>query len=228
MSELSLFDQDLRGLLTRMIADAGRAPSNAELAAAAGVDESAIEASLRRLHDTHSLLLHPHRCAPWVVHPFALSAGTCWVDTGEHLGPERGSWANCLYCAFGIVAATGRNAVVTTCYGGERIATAWRIHEGRLLDDHGVFHLSPPPAQWWDNVIFACASFQPFKRVEDIDDWCERHGMPRGATMSLEALWHFASDWYGDYIRAPWRKRSREQVRELFERHGLIGPFWQA
>jgi hypothetical protein len=225
MSTLSEFDQDLRGLLTRTIALAGRAPSNAELARAAGVEEAQVEASLQRLHDTHSLLLHPHKCEPWLVHPFALTAGSCWVDIGEP--SERGYWANCLYCAFGIAAATGKSAVVTTRYGGERITTAYRIGEGRLLDHHGLFHLSTPAARWWDNIVAACASFQPFAREEDIDPWCERHGMKRGATMSLDALWRFASDWYGAYLDDPWRKRTPDEVRALFDRHGLTGPFWQ-
>jgi hypothetical protein len=227
MTALSEFDQDLRGLLTRSIAERGRAPSNDELAAAAGVDAATAEASLRRLHDSHSLLLHPHKCEPWVVHPFALTAGSCWVDIGEHMAPELGYWANCLYCAFGIAAATGRSAVVTTRYGGERITTAYRIAEGRLLDHHGIFHLSTPAARWWDNVVAACASFQPFSDEADIDPWCERHGMPRGATMSLEALWRFASDWYGFYLAEPWRKRTAEEVRALFAAHGLNGPFWE-
>jgi hypothetical protein len=224
---LSAADQALRGVLTRMVAERGRAPSNAELAAAAGVDEAELEQSLRRLHDTHSLLLHPHKCQPWLVHPFALSAGSCWVDVGEHLGPERGYWANCLYCAFGIAAATGKNAVVTTRFGGERITTAYRIGEGRLLDFHGIFHLSTPAAHWWDNIVAACASFQPFEREEDIDPWCDRHGLPRGATMEMEALWRFASDWYGAYLHDPWRKRTPDEVRDLFARHGLTGPFWE-
>jgi hypothetical protein len=43
-AELSAADQDLRGLLTRRIAERGRTPSNAELAADAGTDEAAIEA----------------------------------------------------------------------------------------------------------------------------------------------------------------------------------------
>lgn len=26
--------------------------------------------------------------------------------------------------------------------------------------------------------------------------------------------------------RLPWRKRRTEDIRALFERHGLVGPFW--
>ena len=218
---LSLFDQDLRGLLTRMIAESGHAPSLRQLAEAAGADPESVEQSLRRLHDTHSLLLHPHCCQPWVVHPFALAPGSCWVET-----PARGYWANCLYCALGIAAATGEDATIVTRLGGEAETATYRVRDGRLRDTEGVFHLSTPVARWWDNVVFACASFQPFHSEDDIDPWCERHGLPRGATMTLDALWRFASDWYGDYLHAPWRKRCPDEVRVLFARHGLTGPFW--
>lgn len=221
MAELSLADQDLRGLLARIIARQGHAPTAAELAAEAGIATEAAEAALRRLHDAHALLLHPHRCHPWVVHPFALSPGSCWVDT------ERGGyWANCLYCALGIAAALDSDARITTRLGGEARTVCYRVEGGRLLDRDGVFHLSTPARFWWDNVIQACASFQPFRSAEEVEPWCERHGLPRGHIMDLDALWRFASDWYGDCLRQPWRKRSPEQVRALFDAHDLTGDFW--
>jgi len=219
---LSPFDQDLRGLLTRMIAQEGHAPSVPELADAAGAEIRAVEASLRRLHDSHSLLLHPHRCDPWVVHPFALAAGGCWVET-----PGRGYWANCLYCGLGVAAALHSDAVLTARLGGEAATATYRVEGGTLLDTDDIFHLSVPVAHWWDNVIFACASFQPFADEADIDPWCVRHAMPRGATMTMDALWRFASDWYGGYLREPWRKRTPAETRALFEAHGLTGPFWE-
>jgi hypothetical protein len=222
MAELSEADQDLRGLLTRMIAERGHAPALAELAEASGQSELETEYSLRRLHDGHALLLHPHCCEPWVVHPFALSAGSCWVDTAS-----RGYWANCLYCAFGIAASLRKDARITTRFGGESETRIFRIGDGALLDTDAIFHLAIPVAHWWDNVIAACASFQPFASETDVDPWCERHAMPRGAVMDLPALWRFASDWYGSCLDEPWRKRSRDQVRALFARHGLTGPFWE-
>ena len=221
MAELSLADQDLRGLLARIIAERGHAPTASELAAEAGIATEAVEAALVRLHDAHALLLHPHRCEPWVVHPFALSAGSCWVET------ERGGyWANCLYCGLGIAAALESDARITTRLGGEAETACYRVEAGRLLDRDGIFHLSTPARLWWDNVIHACASFQPFRSAEEVEPWCERHGLPRGHVMSLDALWRFASDWYGGCLRQPWRKRSPEQVRALFAAHGLTGDFW--
>lgn len=221
MSELTERDQDLRGLLTRAIAETGSAPSLSELAACANTDLDGVEASLARLHDAHALLLHPHTCEPWVVHPFALAPGSCWVET-----PSRGYWANCLYCGLGIAASLQCDAIITTRLGGEDTTVRYRVASGRLLDADGVFHLSTPLARWWDNVIYACSSFQPFASEEEIQPWCDRHAMQQGAVMTLEALWSFASDWYGQYLRGPWRKRTPTQVRAMLDAHGLTGPFW--
>jgi hypothetical protein len=222
LSAVTLFDQDLRGLLTRIIAERGHAPSPAELAAAAGTDEEAVLAALRRLHNAHALLLHPFKPEPWAVHPFALAPGGCWVETAE-----RGYWANCLYCGLGIAAALGRDAAITARLGGEGETAVYRVRNGMLTDTDGVFHLSTPAAFWWDNVIFACSTFQPFRDEAEIDPWCVRHRLPRGAVMTLDALWLFASDWYGKYLQEPWRKRSIDEVRALFARHRLTGSFWE-
>jgi hypothetical protein len=95
------------------------------------------------------------------------------------------------------------------------------------LDTGDVFHLSTPAARWWDNVIFACASFQPFRDEAEIEPWCRRHAMPKGAVLTLPALWAFARDWYGGYLKEPWRKRPIGDVRALFARHGLVSEFWR-
>ena len=214
-------DEEVRGVLTRLIARLGHAPSRELLASEAGLSVDAVAAALDRLHAAHALLLHPGSRRPWIVHPFALAPGSCWVAT-EH----RGYFASCLYCALGIAAALRADAVITTRIAGEQETVQYRVAQGELLDLAGVFHLSTPVARWWDNVVFACSSFQPFHAEEDIDDWCLRHDLPRGAVLTMAQLWRFASDWYGDYLDMPWRKRTARQARELFARHGLAGEFW--
>jgi hypothetical protein len=217
---LTTEDQDVRGALTRAIAGRGFAPSSGELAAELNVAVDAIDASLLRLADAHALLLHPGTTRPWAVHPFALAPGSCWVQCNE-----RGYWANCVYCAFGIAAALNQDASVTTRYGGEAETVRYEVRSNTVSSED-VFHLSTPVARWWDNVIFACASFQPFRREADAERWCARHGLPKGAVMTIPALWGFARDWYGGYLQSPWRKRSVEATRALFARHGLTGAFW--
>lgn len=218
---LTTTDMSLRGALTQMIAERGFAPSSRELGDRIGRTVEEVDAALRRLHDAHALLLHPHGCRPWVVHPFSLSPGSCWVQT-----PQRGYWANCLYCAFGIAAALRCDAVVTTRIGGEAETARYTIEGARPHETRDVFHLSTPAAHWWDNVIHACASFQPFHSEPDADAWCARHQMSKGAVMTIPALWAFAQDWYGGYLEQPWCKRSTSEARDLFARHGLTSAFW--
>jgi hypothetical protein len=218
---LSAEDERVRGTLTRLIAQLGYAPPLDRLAAAVSTSAEEVEESLHRLSEAHALLLHPNAVRPWVVHPFALAPGSCWVRT-----PSRGYWANCLYCGLGIAAALKCDAVVTTRYGGEEETVRYEVASGRMHATGDVFHLSTPPKQWWDNVVFACSTFQPFRSEPEIDLWCAAHDLPRGAVLTIPQLWGFAQDWYGDYVDRPWRKRTPEEVRNIFERNGLTGEFW--
>jgi hypothetical protein len=220
---LSEQDERVRGALTRAIAELGFAPPPEALASTVGCDVPALEAHLRSLADAHALLLHPNSTRPWVVHPFALAPGSCWVRT-----PRRGYWANCLYCAFGVAAALDSDAIITTRYGGEDEPARYEVQRGAgVARSSDIFHLSTPPARWWDNVIFACSSFQPFRAEGDVDRWCRAHGLPRGASMSIPQLWDFARDWYGAYVSRPWRKRTKAEVAALFAKHGFAGEFWK-
>jgi hypothetical protein len=221
MGDLAAHDEAVRGALTRAIAALGHAPDESALASELDLDIEELHASLRRLADANALMLHPGTTKPWAVHPFALAPGSCWVRT-----PARGYWANCLYCAIGIAAALKCEAEITTRLGGEAETVTYRVTDSAITPEKHVFHLSTPPARWWDNVIFACSSFQPFRGEADIDHWCQAHALPRGAVMTLPQLRAFASDWYGGYVDRPWRKRSASEVSRLFARHGLTGPFW--
>jgi hypothetical protein len=221
MAALSSQDQDLRGALTRLIAREGNAPSIADLAKECLLTPSEAQAGLRRLADAHALLLHPDSDEPWAVHPFALAPGSCWVEAGG-----RGYWANCLYCAFGIAAALKCDATITTRYGGEADTVRYRVEHNSVAPCADLFHLSTPPRKWWDNVIFACSSFQPFRNRQEIEDWVDRHRLPQGAVMTIPQLWAFAQEWYGEYLATPWRKRTPDEASDLFRRHNLTGAFW--
>jgi hypothetical protein len=139
---------------------------------------------------------------------------------------DRGWWANCLYCGMGIAAALNQDAAIHTRIGGEREPIVVNIDSGEVRQEDLLFHLSTPVREWWDNVVHACSTFQPFRHEADVNDWCARHALPRGAVVPLPKMWRFASDWYGDYLRPPWRKRSRAETSVLFARHGFEGAFW--
>lgn len=212
----------VRGALTRGIAEMGYAPSNQLLSERLGETVETIEQTLQQLHEAHALQLHPHCCKPWVVHPFALSPGSCWVKSGD-----RGWWANCVYCGMGIAAALGQDVEIHTRMGGEQEPIVIHVTNGKVQEEELLLHLSTPVSEWWDNVIHACASFQPFRSTADINAWCARHDLPLGAVVPLPKMWSFAADWYGDYLRTPWKKRTVAEAKELFLKHGFTDPFWR-
>lgn len=220
-AQVTAFQELVRGTLTRQIAERGHAPTNDELASALQCSCKDVEQALLALHASHSLLLHPHKVEPWVVHPFALYPASCWVQIGD-----RGYWATCLYCAFGIAAALKADADIFTRFGGESEQCIIRVRNQDILEKDLVFHLSTPIRQWWDNVIHSCASFQPFHCEQDVGSWCQRHRSAKGAVVPLSLMWSFASAWYGDYVSKPWRKRSGAEIRQVLESNGLDGPFW--
>jgi len=218
---LTVEDCQTRGKLTALIAEFGYAPTSETLADSMGLSVADVDASLQRLQQANALLLHPDSCRPWVVHPFSLAAGPCWVAT-----PDKGYWASCLYCAFGICAATGCDGVITTRLGGEAETVEYTIKDGRVQPSEHVFHLSTPVRHWWDNVVFACSTFQPFRAEVDIDTWCNDHDLPKGETMDIPTLWEFAKDWYGPYLTDPWKKRSPDEIKAIFSKHGFTSDFW--
>ncbi|WP_158291559.1 organomercurial lyase [Marinicauda algicola] len=127
----------------------------------------------------------------------------------------------------GIAAALDENADIHTRIGGEQEAIVVHIRDGEVQEEDLLFHLSTPVREWWDNVIHACATFQPFHSEAEIEDWCARHGSPRGAVVPLPRLWRFASEWYGNYLEEPWRKRSPAEAEALFAKYGFEGEFWR-
>jgi hypothetical protein len=223
MPTVTTFQEQVRGILTQQIAQRGHAPSNDELASLLSCTREEVDEALLALHSTHSLLLHPNsnKTEPWVVHPFSLYPSSCWVQTGS-----LGYWATCLYCGMGIAAALNADADIFTRFGGESEQCIVRVRDQDVLEEDLVFHLSTPIKEWWDNVIYACASFQPFRNEDEVDDWCRRHNKKKGAVVPLPKMWRFASAWYGDYVSKPWHKRSKEEVEQVLEDNELTADFW--
>jgi hypothetical protein len=213
-------DRLVRDALTRFLVATSREPSIADLAGATGLPPAGVRKSLMRLEAKRGLVLHPNRPRPWIVHPFSLSPTGCWVQ-----GPERGWWAPCIYCAFGISLCVGQDVIVRTRHGGDADIVEYSVRAGRLEPTDDVFHFLTPARRWWDNVVFTCATFQPFRGEADVDRWCACHGFDRGFMISVERLFTFALDWYHPHA-SHWYPRSPGEVRECFSRHGLVGEFW--
>jgi hypothetical protein len=66
-----------------------------------------------------------------------------------------------------------------------------------------------------------------FRSEEHVDRWCQVRGMTRGPLVSLDQLWQLAVAWYGNRLTVESRRPMGAEVRQIFERVGLMGEFWQ-
>src|SRR5258708_20952019 len=112
--QTAAFDAEVHHAFIDQLRRTGCAPSRHEVSAALARPVNEIEQALRRLSASHGVVLHPHVCEPWVIHPFSLSPTATWVQQGE-----QGWWAPCIWCGFGIAALAGGSAVIHARIGGE-------------------------------------------------------------------------------------------------------------
>ncbi|HVU17296.1 MAG TPA: organomercurial lyase [Candidatus Didemnitutus sp.] len=207
--------------LVRGLIDQGRVPTNGELADALKATPEAIEASLRRLHDGHGLVLHPHRPEPWVIHPFATSPTLTWV--AQH---SRGWWSPCIWCGLGVATLVGGEVTIQSRLGGESSDITIRCRDGNVHDSDLWAHFPEPPRFAWGNVHHFCARLLPFARREDVLPWAERHGFVPGQVLPLAQLADLARRWYGRHADRDWHKWTVAEAADIFREAGLTGPFW--
>jgi hypothetical protein len=134
-------DLQLRNLVYRRFVELGRAPTLGEL----GTDE----ASLRRLHDAHWLVLEPDRPEIRMANPFSAVPTPHRVEAGGR------SWfANCAWDAFGIPAALGVDGHISSSCPDCREAIEIDVVDRRPEPATDVFHVLVPARHWWDDIVF--------------------------------------------------------------------------
>lgn len=200
----------------------GAAPSLPELAAALGLSVEGAADVLRRLEDIHGIVLHPGTTDPWVIHPFSLSPTATWVASGD-----RGWWAPCTWCAFGVATLAGGRCTLHLRLGGEGEDLDVDTADGRSLETDLVVHFAIRPRDAWANVHHHCAMVLPFRSEPDIDAWCERHRLPRGEAVPIATVASLARAWYGRHADPDWRKWTMAEAAEVFRSVGLVGEFWE-
>lgn len=141
-------DIDLRNATYAELIHRGRAPTSAEVAAAAGLAVDAVVEAWRRLHDAHALVLDPDGEIA-MLNPFAARPTPFVVEAAGR------SWfGNCGWDAFGIGAALHVDSEIrTTCPDCAEPIT-FHVRDGRPLETDAVFHVLVPAVYWWDNIGF--------------------------------------------------------------------------
>ena len=199
----------------------GTAPTIAQLSAVLGAEAATIADALRALADYHGVVLHPTSGEIWAMHPFSAAPTAFWVESGG-----RGWWANCAWCALGIVALLQADATITTTLGGESVQIVLQIRDGVVTPADLCVHFSIPMARAWDNVTYTCSTMLVFASAAAVDVWCIRHAIPRGDVQSLATVWAFAQVWYGRHLDPHWTKWTTVEAQAVFDRFGLTGPIW--
>jgi hypothetical protein len=145
------FDAEVHHAFIDQLRRTGCAPSRHEVAAALARPVNKIEQALHRLSASHGVVLHPHVCEPWVIHPFSLSPTATWVQQDK-----QGWWAPCIWCGFGIAALVGGNAVIHARIGGEMEDVDINIVNDEVVENNLWVHFAVPPrAAGTTSTIFA-------------------------------------------------------------------------
>ncbi|MBX2822758.1 MAG: alkylmercury lyase family protein [Rhodothermaceae bacterium] len=220
MTELS--HSRLHYYILNHVVETGFAPSIAHLADQFGQTESAVRNALTALQAYHGVVLHPHNSEVWVIHPFSMAPTNFLLRKDEMEW-----WGNCAWCSLGAASLLGGDVTITTTLGANSKQVQLRIKEGTLLDSGYYVHFPIPMTNAWDNVIFTCSTMLLFAEKADIETWSRRHNLPKGDIQPAEVILEFAKVWYGNHMRADWRKWTLAEAKAIFEQFNLTHRIWE-
>lgn len=192
-----------------------------ELAARTDASPDDVRAALHRLDANHGVVLHPGSDEVWLLHPFSTTPTLFHVA-----GAGQSWWAPCIWCALGVADLADESVSISTLVAGEQEHLTISVEGDRITPDGLVAHFPIPVARAWDNVHRHCSLGLVFRSEADIDDWCGRHGVARGAVVPLDQLRRLAEAWYGGHLDPEWRKPTASEARARFESVGLTSDHW--
>ena len=218
---MSTKENELHSALIRHVAKRGFAPSTELLLEQLGWSEGELQGALKQLAATRGVILKPDSFDVWAIHPFTLMPTPTWViaQTGAW-------WANCAWCALGVGAALRQNIQVTSRVGAERDPIEFEIRDGRSTDARLLIHFPFRPHEWWRNEYNPCGGILFFLSHSQVDDWCARHGFPRGAVIDIRTGVDLAREWFSGYLEPTWARKSADEARRVFRSLGLSNEFW--
>lgn len=199
----------------------GRPPSLTELAEFVGLDEAAVLASLRSLAEGRAIILSRDGTRIVAAPPFSAVPTNFWVRT------ERGRfWGFCAWEALGIAAELKVDADIETRSGAEGVPLQVQVRSGAVEPSDACMHIAVPRNDWWKDVTYTCGTIMFFRNAGEVDQWSARHGLPRGAVLSLEQSWILAQDWFTGRRDPNWKRLSVSEAAASFARANLSGEFW--
>ena len=143
-------DTTVKLAIYRALADSGKAPTSADVAVATALDEPRVLESFARLHAKRLLVPEPGdptriRMAP----PFSGVPTPFPVDARG-----RRYYANCVWDAYGILAALHADAVIPASDGFSGEALTLEVRDGRPVLRPWIAHFAVPAALWWKDIVY--------------------------------------------------------------------------
>ena len=144
------FDTAVKLKIYEAVAETAQAPTSAEIAAALDSSAQVVEAAFRQLAQKRLLVLEPGddtriRMAP----PFSAIGTQHQVKIGD-----KSYYANCAWDAFGVAAALGQDADITSICEDCGEALSYQVRDGRPLAQESAVHFAVPAAKWWADIIY--------------------------------------------------------------------------
>jgi hypothetical protein len=65
-----------------------------------------------------------------------------------------------------------------------------------------------------------------FRSEDQVDAWCAANAVPKRPLVTLEQLWQLSLAWYSTRLTPDARRPGPDEMRQIFARIGLDGPFW--
>jgi len=206
--------------MIRSMIERGRPPVLGELWEALDTRPPELLQSLARLEMNHGFVPHPGTLDAWVIHPFSTTPTLFWVENHT-----RGWWAPCIWCALGVAELVDGPTRISTTVGGESDPIEI-VYDGTVEPSGLLAHFPIRVRDAWTNVHRHCAATLVFRTEDEIDAWCERHGMTKGEVVPVEQVSDLARAWYGRHADPGWVKPTVAEAQAIFESVGLTSDHW--
>lgn len=211
----------LHSFILHHIIENGFAPSLLAIARHFMCSEDESKDSLLSLQEEHGVVLHPKEAKIWVIHPFSLAPTLFTVQSARGIW-----WGNCAWCSLGVAALLNEDVTITTTFGGHDEQVKIHIKNGKIDRKNLYVHFPVKMEKVWDNVIYTCSNMLLFRDENEVNEWSQRHDIPRGDIQPIENIWEFSKVWYGNHLRPDWKKWTAKEAKEIFAKFGLTGDTW--
>jgi hypothetical protein len=131
------------------IAETTVMPTTQQLARDCGLSLEAVREAMAQLASLRLLVLDQTTREIRMAPPFSA------IPTQHRAVVRNKSYtANCVWDAFGVVAALGGTGVVETASGATGSQLRIRVNDGKPEPLPCVFHYAVPAARWWQDIVF--------------------------------------------------------------------------